>query len=63
MTGLYFWNGIAQAEKDGIDKNLAIHLRVLFRIFCLHSVTTQGAALAVSQYLSPEQFRTASEVL
>lgn len=38
-------------------------MRVLFRIFCLHSITTQGAALAQSQYLAPEHFRMISELL
>jgi len=63
MTGLYFLNGINQLEKDGKCKNLLKHLRVLFRIFALHSVTTQGSALAQSQYLSPEQFRMVHELL
>ena len=63
MTGLYFLNAINQLEKDGKCKNLLKHLRVLFRIFALHSVTTQGQALAQSQYLSPEQFRMIHELL
>lgn len=63
MTALYFLNGIDHAEKEGTCKNLIKHMRVLFKIFCLHSVTNQGAALALSQYLSPEQFRMAHELL
>ena len=38
-------------------------MRVLFRIFALHSATTQGSALAQSQYLTPEQFRMITELL
>lgn len=63
MTALYFFNGINQIEKEGVDKNIVKYMRVLFRIYCLHTITTQGAALAASQYLSPEQFRMASEAL
>ncbi len=63
MTALYFFNGINQFESQGTCKNLIKHMRVLFRIFCLHSITTQGAALAQSQYLAPEHFRMISELL
>jgi len=63
MTALYFLNGIHHLEKEGTDKNLIKHLKCLFRIFCLNTITTQGAALAMSQYLSPEQFRQSSEAL
>jgi hypothetical protein len=63
MTGLYFLNGINQFESQGTCKNLIKHMRVLFRIFCLHSVTTQGAALAQTQYMSPEQFRIVNDLL
>ena len=63
MTGLYFLNGINQFESQGTCKNLIKHMRVLFRIFCLHSVTTQGAALAQTQYMSPEQFRMVNDLL
>lgn len=63
MTALYFLNGILALEKSGTDKNLIVHLKGLFRIFALNAITTQGAALAMSQYLSPEQFRQASEAL
>jgi hypothetical protein len=63
MTALYFLNGIHGIEKDGACKNLVKHMKGLFRIFCLNTITTQGAALAASQYLSPEQFRQAAEAL
>jgi hypothetical protein len=63
MTALYFYNGIQQLEKDSSCKNMVKHMKCLFRIFCLHSLTTQGAALAQSQYLTPEHFRMISELL
>jgi len=63
MTALYFYNGIQQLEKESKCKNLVKHMKCLFRIFCLHSLTTQGAALAQSQYLTPEHFRMITELL
>ena len=64
MTALYFWNGINNFDKkEGSCKNLVAHMKILFRILCLHYITTHGAALAFSQYLTPEHFRFASEAL
>lgn len=63
MTGLYFFNGIALLEKEASCKQMVNHMSTLFRIYCLHSITTQGSALAQSQYMSPAQLRLVSEAL
>jgi len=38
-------------------------MRTLFRIYVLHTLTKTGSALAVSRYLSPDQFRLMNEQL
>lgn len=64
MTGLYFFNSVTHLEKEpAICPNLVKNMKILFRIFCLHTITTNGAALASSQYLTPEQFHTLTDLL
>ena len=38
MTGLFFYNGIADLEKQGTCKNLVAHMKCLFRIYALHTI-------------------------
>lgn len=63
MTALFFLNGINDFEKSGACKNLIANLRTLFRIFALHTLTKHGAALAISNYLTPNHFRQINEQL
>jgi acyl-CoA oxidase len=63
MAGLFFLNGITQIEQEGKCKNIVKHMKTLFRIYALHTLTKQGSALGVSRYLAPEHFRMMSEQL
>ena len=38
MTGLFFYDGIADLEKQGTCKNLVAHMKCLFRIYALHTI-------------------------
>lgn len=53
MTALFFYNGISEVEASNGCKNLVVHLKTMFRIFALNTICKQGAALAISNYLTP----------
>lgn len=63
MTALYFQQGLEKFQSESTCKVLHQHLRCLLRIYCLHTLTTHGAALASAQYLKPSDFRAAKEAL
>ena len=63
MTAQFFFEAIQDFESNGTCKNILIHLKTLFRIFALHTLTKTGVALAQSRYLSPENFRAMNSQL